>query len=416
MSDNAKKQRIQHNQSSINTLKGRVALIIVTSAAMIEYGGIPIWVGILMGHYGFDPQQAGSLVSLYLVGAVVSGLITAPIFGRLTSGKTIACLGLLSASVVFYSLTLVNGYVDMLVLHLIGGLSVGPVLSVSQGSIGRSNNPHRLFSMTAVASSITAAVFLGIMPSIVAQHSGILFFQVVACIFIFGAFVALIGFPSTTLMAQPNPQPNSHVNPQLKPLSLEASTSVLPKMSPKVWYGLIGLSLMAVVYSMTMSFVERVGMERNYGLATVSTVLSIMAFTKLFPAAVAGFLENKLSFKAVLFSAPIVQALACTLIFAVPSLYIYAISAPIFITTLLFAQVFAFGYIATLDPSGRASALSPSIMLMGSGLGPVLGGSVVKVFGYPALSIIGLVLATIVIYCFSRAIVNSKNKPTITAN
>jgi predicted MFS family arabinose efflux permease len=226
------------------------------------------------------------------------------------------------------------------------------------------------------------------MPAMVAKVDGSLFFNVVAVIFAIGAVTALVFFPASGAVQQ------------------SADAPAKPKLGLPVWFGLFGLVSMALVYSMTMSFVERVGVHREYGLVLVSTVLTVMAVTKLFPAALAGLLENRVQVKHVLIGAPIVQALACTAIFAVPNVTVYAVAAPIFITTLLFAQVFAFGVISRLEPTGRATALSPSIMMVGSGVGPFLGGSLIKAFGYPSLAGAGCLVALCAIGFFSRLLVH----------
>lgn len=387
--------------NTIDTLRGRAALIVVTSAAMIEYGGMPLWVGVLMDHWGFDPKQAGALISTYLGGAVVSGFIAASLFGHLRSGRVMATLGLALAAMIFALIARSTQFNTLLMLHFCGGLCIGPVLAASQGTTGRSQNPHRLFAMTAVASSICAASFLAIMPAVVAEVDGSLFFNVVGVIFLAGAGAALFFFPAAGVKQRP------------------ADSPAKAKIGMPVWCGLFGLVSMALVYSMTMSFVERVGAHREYGLVLVSTVLTVMAVTKLFPAALAGLLENRIQVRQVLIGAPIVQALACTAIFAVPNVTVYSVAAPIFITTLLFAQVFAFGVISRLEPTGRATALSPSIMMVGSGVGPFLGGSLIKAFGYPALAVAGCLVALCAIGFFSRLLVyrsiTAKTAPSATA-
>ena len=55
-----------------DSLRGRLALMAAHCAGMVDLVALPLWVGILMSHYRFDPQQAGGVVTLFLVGAVVA--------------------------------------------------------------------------------------------------------------------------------------------------------------------------------------------------------------------------------------------------------------------------------------------------------------------------------------------------------
>ena len=67
----------------IDSLRGRVALMVAHCAGMVDLVALPVWVGTLMGHYRFDPQQAGGLATLFLAAAVLASVTLAPLFGRL---------------------------------------------------------------------------------------------------------------------------------------------------------------------------------------------------------------------------------------------------------------------------------------------------------------------------------------------
>lgn len=277
---------------------------------------------------------------------------------------------------------------------------MGPVLAVCQGTIGRSLNPHRLFAIVAVASTTLAAIFLGVMPSIVDRFGGVIFFQFVSGILALGAIFTILGFPAAPI------KPNMKTD--IRPDAGKLTRPVL-----MIFAGLICLS---VVFSMTMSFVERVGMQRQYGLAAVSAVLSAMAIMKLTPAAIAALLQKKLSVRSVLLIVPIIQALCSALIYGAAPLAVYAIAAPLFVTTMMFAQVFAFGLISKLDTSGRASALSASLLMVGMTIGPILGGIIVKAHGYAALALVSPIVATIAIFLFHFATRRSLSSETVVSS
>jgi predicted MFS family arabinose efflux permease len=370
----------------IDTRKGWTALCIIQCACMIDLAAIPLWVGTLMESYGFDARQAGALASLYIGSAVVGGLATAPLFSRMRSGRHIATIGLALAALCFFGLTRVTGFAEMAVLHALAGLSVGPALAVTEGTIGRSGRPHRLFALTAVCLSLTAAGFLAIMPGFLRDLGGVLFFQVICAILVAGSVMALLFFPACASA------------PELQ----ESTDRKALKVPTSAWAGVAGLFFMSLVYSMTMSFVERVGDFREYGTTFVTAVLSAMAFIKLFPAAIAGLLEHELEPRSVLLKMPAVQAACCAAIFAVPEPAVYGVAACVFIGTLIFSHVFAFGLISRIDLSGKSVAASPSIMLAGSAIGPILGGTIITAFGYSFLALVGAVVGIMAIAAFSR--------------
>jgi hypothetical protein len=57
-------------------------------AGMVDLVALPVWVGALIAQYHFDPQRAGGLVTLFLIGAVISSLVFAPRFNRVNGAHS----------------------------------------------------------------------------------------------------------------------------------------------------------------------------------------------------------------------------------------------------------------------------------------------------------------------------------------
>ena len=57
-------------QASTESWRGRIALMVAHCAGMVDLVALPVWVGALIAQYGFSPQQAGGLATLFLLGAV----------------------------------------------------------------------------------------------------------------------------------------------------------------------------------------------------------------------------------------------------------------------------------------------------------------------------------------------------------
>jgi predicted MFS family arabinose efflux permease len=55
--------------------------------------------------------------------------------------------------------------------------------------------------------------------------------------------------------------------------------------------------------------------------------------------------------------------------------------------------------LAKLDPSGRAVSATPAMLMIGSAIGPVLGGTLVKFFGYGAIGWAAVAIDAIA-FCF----------------
>ena len=80
----------------------------------------------------------------------------------------------------------------------------------------------------------------------------------------------------------------------------------------------------------------------------------------------------------------------------------YASAAVLFPSVIVFTHTFAFGLLATLDSSGRTLAATPAMTMAGAALGALVGGTLVKFFGFGGIPPAAAVLAAFAVLCFSR--------------
>jgi predicted MFS family arabinose efflux permease len=103
-----------------------------------------------------------------------------------------------------------------------------------------------------------------------------------------------------------------------------------------------------------------------------------------------------------LLAGPVLQALLVLVIMGSTAFAPYAAAASVFAAVMIFTHTFAFGLMARLEPSGRAMAATPAMVMIGAAIGPVLGGILVQSFGYASLGPVALVLGSLAVLCFSR--------------
>lgn len=367
-----------------NSLRGRVALMVGHCAGMVDLVALPVWVGTLISVYRFDPQQAGLLATLFLAGAVLASLVLAPFF-QVLPGRVVATAGFAAAAVGFAVASTTPQFALLALLHAASGVAAGAALSVTHGTIARSHNPHRMFALVGMALGVFAIVFLGGTPVLVAQQGGAVLFQVFAGVMAVGALAAALAFP----------QPDT-------PTESGSSRGPSAPLPVAVWWGMLGIAALGLVQSMTFSFLERVGSDRGYGLQAVTGVLIALGVVNLFPAALAAVLEKRWSARSVLLAGPALQALLVVVIMNSPVFAPYAAAAAVFAAVMIFTHTFAFGVLARLDPSGRALAATPAMLMFGAAIGPILGGTLVKAWGYGSLGVAALLIDGLAMYAFAR--------------
>jgi predicted MFS family arabinose efflux permease len=370
---------------SIESRRGRAALMAAHCAGLVDLVALPVWVGTLISRYGFDPQQAGGLATLFLFGVVLAGAVCAPLFHRL-SGRWVASLGFGTSAVGFWLAADVTAFADMAVLHALCGVATGAALSMTHRTAARSAHPHRLFAMMGTALGVFAIVFLAATPQLIEVVGGPALFHAFAASMGVAGVAGLLAFPSADAVAASGSR--STTRPQPVPRA--------------VWAGIVGIAFMALVQAMTFSMLERVGADRGFDRAALNGVLIALGLVNLLPAALAALLEKRWPARHVLLAGPVVQATLSAVVMVSPVFPPYAVAAALFASVMIFTHTFAFGLLARLDPSGRSLAASPAMMMIGSAIGPVLGGTLVKAHGYEALALAAAGLAMVAVFCFSR--------------
>lgn len=360
------------------------ALVLGHVAGMIDLAALPVWVGVaLIGRLGLSPQVAGGMVTVYLLCVVAASLWLGPRVPRL-AGRFGACGGFGLALVAFLLMLQPLPVAGLMLLHGVAGLGAGVGLTFVHGAIGRSANPHRVFAAAQAGLGVSAVLFMGVAPALIAVHGGTVLFVL---------FALIMGL---ALLA------NAVFFPVLSASRFSARGAVPAPIPVAARWAMLGVTLMGLVQAGLFSFVERIGVDEGYG-AQVNAVLIAVGLVNLLPAPLAGLLQRRLSAQAVARAGPLAQALLALVIVASPGFWPYAVAAALFIAVMIFTHTFVFGWLALLDPSGRAVAMTPAVLMSGAAMGPLLSGVLVQQWGYLALGAALAGLACVALISFVRA-------------
>jgi predicted MFS family arabinose efflux permease len=283
----------------------------------------------------------------------------------------------------------------MAVCHALAGFAAGTALSFTHGTIGRSRNPHRLFAIAGTAIGIFGIVFLGAAPNIVQSQGGPALFVIFAVLMVIATLVSVALFPKPSVPHE------------------VLSVETLERFGMPVWAAILGVGMMALSQAMVFGFFQQMGMDRGFGLDAVTGVLITLGFVNLIPAPLAAFLENRVSAQKVVMVGPVLQAILALAICVTSGFVPYAVAGSVFVAIMIFTHTFAFGLLSKLDPSGRAVAATPAMLMTGAAIGPVLAGTLVKFSGYPAIGYAVCICAILAVALFSQARV--KTRPTAAA-
>lgn len=371
--------------STPDTFGGKSVLTMAHVIGMIDMVALPVWIGALMQHYKYSPPQAGITVTLFLLGVVLSSVFFAPRFNR-TPRKAATASGFAIASVAFFMASqqsvAVTSFQALAALHALAGLGIGCALTFTHGSIGRSANPHRLFAVVNIVLGVFAVFFLGGMPQLIQHVGASILFTVIAALMGLTAVVMALAFPAIpdTSTVVGTDQPIARLR--------------IPGVS---WFVIGVVICLTLNQSMVFAFLERIGAERGFGADRVNGVLIALGLVNLTPGVLAAILQKKWSPVAVGMGGPVGQAVLAVVMTSAAAFLPYAVAASLYVFMVIFTHNFLFGLLSRLDPSGRAAAATPAMMMIGSCIGPALGGAIVQGLGYQGLGWAACVVAFVAV-------------------
>jgi predicted MFS family arabinose efflux permease len=361
---------------------GAAALVVGHCAGLVDLVALPVWVGALITRFGFGPREAGALATLFLLGAVAASVVTARNFNRLPR-KPLAVAGFAMAAVAFLLAARQDSFGPLAALHLLGGAANGVALSLVHGTMGRAGNPHRLFAIAGAGLGFFGVIYMGAVPALLERHGGPVLFISFGAIMAVAAIAMLLAFPAAA-----------------------GGTDHAPSragLAPGVLMVVAGVSLMTFNQAMVFSFVEVIGHARGFApQAVIGTLIALGIVNFIGPAPLAAVLEKRISARKVVLAGPFVQATLALVLTLATAFTLWSPAAAIFVAVQIFTHTFAFGLLARMDPTGRATAATPAMLMTGSALGPIVGGMLIEGHSIGAVGAMAVLVAALSITCFAR--------------
>ncbi|MGY8631987.1 MFS transporter [Bradyrhizobium sp. 14AA] len=358
-----------------------VVLGVCHVAGMLDMVALPVWIGTFVQFYRLSPAEAGATVTSFLASVVLASLMTARFFARLNR-RAVVVGGFAVASASFACLATVppdHASLSLLTItHAIAGVAAGSALSITHGTIGQTENPHRLFGLVNVTLAIFGIAFFAVVPALIHAVDPTVLFQVFAGGMAVAAAVALLAFPSVHDLVASRTATD-------EPIHLNA------------WLIVGTVICMTFNQALIFSFLERIGDQKGFSQAGITAVLVTLGFINLLPGLLAALTQKRLSPISVGIVGPLLQGALAILIVNATNFAIYAAVAVPYVSIVIFTHTFLFGLLSQVDEGRRALAATPAMMMLGSAAGPAVGGAIVQSFGYAGLGYAAAATSTLAV-------------------
>jgi predicted MFS family arabinose efflux permease len=357
------------------------AAAIMIGVATLFLNVSPVVTGAIVSAFGFSNAQVGQLIGMPMFAA---GLINlSQIFWlRRVRNWQFALYFVMSGMVLGFVLAAFSAsYTPLLFAFIFMGFAVGGVYGICMTLIGDSNDPDRGYGGAQLAQVVFSAPLMFAIPAFLFPRfgfSGLMFVLAVLpflCLFL----VRLV--PEKGLFNSTNPGlvEESQTHRTAGPASLKVENSTLALV-----FGIVAAVLLFQGYTGIWVFAERIGSEIGLQAITIGSILTFASvaggFSTLIPIVcgdrfgrvkptaigVLAFVSGAMLLQV---TGSLAYAAACSLLSIA-----YAICAPYMLAQL-----------SASDESGRYTASMPAIIVIASGIGPIISGWLYSDSYFPVL-------------------------------
>ena len=344
-----------------NQTRSIVAATVFVGVSTMFLNVSPIITGVMADTFGFSTAQLGQLMGLPLFGSAAT-CISQPFWIRRIRNWRHVLLGFsVLTTIAYLSAALLSTYIGFVVCFTLLGLAVGGLYGISMTLIGDSNNPDRGFGGAQLAQSFVGLPLIVAIPAIIEPTFGF-----------GGVMITMAAYPFLCLFAaQFIPVNGFREGPASAQVQANSSGVMTFGLAPIL--AIISVTLFLQGFTGLYVFLERIGDEGGLSGVFIGTVLAVSGICGSVATLIPIYFGNRFGRVLPAGVGSLLFVLGLWLLgigekvpFVVGNLFVgiaYAIAAPY-----LFAQL------AASDKDGTFTAALPAILLVASGVGPVVAG------------------------------------------
>jgi len=345
-------------ENLVNRTSAIAAAAVISGIAPIFFNVLPLIVGVFVQSRGYDSQQVGLLASTYLAGHTLATVTLIFFVRRFDWRFGVAGFAVLQATgFAFAAFAEVYGILASFLFF--AGLGGGGLFGLSMTCLGDTELPDRSFGLGTFLQTLIPAIIAFVLPFAIIpfwQAKGALLTIAVIAL---TCIVLLRWFPKHGKRTETKPG-------ETRPIGARA------------WLSLFGAFVFVVGLAATWTFFERIGDAAGVGPETVGLVISGSLVAGGIGSLVPVVLGDRWGRTWPVFLAGSTLIICILLLWTEPNTARFVIAGLLFFFCWTVSIIYQLGRLVARDESGHIAAVVPALIGVGSTVGPLCGGYLVR--------------------------------------
>jgi predicted MFS family arabinose efflux permease len=331
---------------------------------------MPVLLGALALDFTVTPFELGAIGSLQLGCTAVGALLLTRLGTRYSCRALVICAIAVELSVNMVCV-LSESIATITALRGVSGMAQGMLLSAASAGAAISRKTERFFVYYSVALAIFAVAGLMAGAWAIGFYGYSAGFALFVAVDLLGLVLIYQGFPEFRIE---------------RALQRSDIVLVLPTSANlKTWFALI---LFGAALGGLQTFIGRLGEWHGGSIQTIGASLGVGWCLAIGTPFLILPLVRRWGGVMSLVAAYLFVTVCAVTLSVTETLAYFLIAAALFTPAAVFVEPLLFGVLGAIDRSGRLAALGPAALSIGSGVGPVVAGVVVKFWGLTSIGIL----------------------------
>jgi predicted MFS family arabinose efflux permease len=344
-------------------------LIVGGALGWVDLILLPFMIGSVVDELGVSESTVGWLGAIEIGALTLTSFLIAARLHKVDF-RGFAVLGIMLVILGNVLSIFISDFWQLCCSRILVGAGLGLIASIANALASLTAAPERTFALMQFGLASFASILIFLAPTMMSVYglNGVFMLQIAVSVIVGALFFLL----------------------PARPYAIEAYSGNVEdsaRMPVLAIFSLLSLACLFVGHSALWAFSERVADSLSIDSYAIGKVLAISAFLGLGGATFAYLLGMRVGYAWPVYAGFFLQLVLGFLMYSSRDISLYMTSVLFLNFGIVFVTPYMMSLLAEVDQSGRAPALGPAFVNVGSAIGPLYGSFAVATAGYAGVSI-----------------------------